>query len=66
MNSALRPWRAEDFDEECATCQAPAGEWCRPGCDTGYTAEDARREAEQSRAARPRLTRDAPPDIPKE
>ncbi|MDG9709781.1 hypothetical protein [Streptomyces sp. DH10] len=42
----LRPWRPEDFDDPCETCGAPAGQLCRAWCDTGYTAADARRDAE--------------------
>lgn len=36
------PFTPEDFDEPCEDCGAPAGFYCRPGCDTGFTAEDAR------------------------
>jgi hypothetical protein len=42
----MRPWRPEDFDDRCETCGAPAGQLCRAWCDTGYTADDARRDAE--------------------
>lgn len=44
---SLPPFRPEDFDERCETCDAPAGQLCRSWCDTGYTAEDARRDAER-------------------
>ncbi|MDQ0994816.1 hypothetical protein [Streptomyces sp. V3I7] len=44
-----RPWRPEDFDDWCETCRAAPGELCRPWCDTGYTAEDARKGAERER-----------------
>ncbi|MFF2165410.1 hypothetical protein ACFVWP_32585 [Streptomyces sp. NPDC058175] len=46
MSAQLRPWRPEDFDDQCETCGAPPGQLCRPSCDTGFTAEDSRREAE--------------------
>lgn len=47
-NSQPRPWRpSEDFEERCESCHAPAGQYCRPHCDTGYTAQDARRDAER-------------------
>jgi hypothetical protein len=46
MSSSLRPWRPEDFDDTCETCSAPPGQFCRPWCTTGYTAADARREAD--------------------
>ncbi|MEU9291300.1 hypothetical protein AB0D57_43450 [Streptomyces sp. NPDC048275] len=48
MSSSLRPWRPEDFDDTCETCDAPPGQLCRPWCTTGYTAADARREAERA------------------
>ncbi|MFI6112920.1 hypothetical protein [Kitasatospora sp. NPDC051164] len=40
-----RPFLPQDFDEPCEGCLAPAGSYCRAGCDCGYTAEDARAEA---------------------
>lgn len=43
-----RPWRpSEDFTESCETCHAPAGQLCRPHCDTGYTARDTQRDTER-------------------
>ncbi|AYG77895.1 hypothetical protein DWB77_00002 [Streptomyces hundungensis] len=36
-----------DFDEPCEDCQAPAGAYCRPGCGSGYTADDARADAQK-------------------
>lgn len=59
MSGQLCPWRPEDFDDRCETCGAPAGQLCHSWCDTGYTAKDARRDAE---------IRDqgAPPSHPKE
>ncbi|CAM5498642.1 hypothetical protein GCM10010345_64600 [Streptomyces canarius] len=46
MTGPLRPWRPEDFDDWCETCGAAPGQFCKPACDTGYTAEDFRRDAE--------------------
>ena len=43
---SLLPFRPEDFDEACETCLAPAGQLCRPWCDTGYTAADYRAQTE--------------------
>ncbi|MGW1870441.1 hypothetical protein ACWCPS_33465 [Streptomyces mauvecolor] len=45
-----RPFLPADFDEPCEDCKAPAGSYCRPGCSSGYTADDARADA-QSRAS---------------
>jgi hypothetical protein len=46
--SGLRPpWRPDDFDDRCETCNAPPGQFCRPWCDTGYTVEDFRHDAER-------------------
>lgn len=43
-----RPWRpSEDFTEACESCHAPAGQYCRPDCDTGYTVRDAQRDNER-------------------
>ncbi|WP_037902822.1 hypothetical protein [Streptomyces sp. NRRL S-350] len=39
---------ARDFDEPCEDCGAPAGAYDFPDCPSGYTAEDARAEAERS------------------
>ncbi|WP_019074685.1 hypothetical protein [Streptomyces hokutonensis] len=44
---SLPPFRPEDFDEACETCLAPPGQLCRPWCDTGYTADDHRAQAER-------------------
>ncbi|MFD7283466.1 hypothetical protein ACFV80_42390 [Streptomyces sp. NPDC059862] len=44
---SLPPFRPEDFDEGCETCGAAPGQLCRPWCDTGYTADDARADAER-------------------
>lgn len=34
-----RPFLPEDFeDADCEECGAPAGEYCRPGCGSGYPA----------------------------
>ncbi|MFF4542246.1 hypothetical protein [Streptomyces aureus] len=49
-----RPWiPSEDFTETCESCGAPAGQLCRPHCDTGYTAEDARLASERRQEQRP-------------
>jgi hypothetical protein len=45
MTGPLRPWRPEDFDDWCETCGAAPGQLCKR--DTGYTAEDFRRNAER-------------------
>ncbi|MEU1925596.1 hypothetical protein ACWEV9_32735 [Streptomyces albogriseolus] len=45
MTGQPRPWRPEDFDDHCETCGAPPGQLCKPRCDTGYTADDYRRDA---------------------
>ncbi|MFF5303559.1 hypothetical protein ACFY5F_29815 [Streptomyces sp. NPDC013161] len=66
MSGQLRPWRPEDFDERCETCGAPAGQLCRTGCDTGYTAEDARREAELRDQAASRTASRTPTRYPEE
>jgi hypothetical protein len=50
MSSPPPPFRPEDFDERCETCGAPPGRLCRAWCDTGYTAEDARADAEHHTA----------------
>ncbi|WP_331763482.1 hypothetical protein [Streptomyces anthocyanicus] len=46
MSSPPPPFHPEDFGERCETCDAPPGQLCRAWCDTGYTAEDARADAE--------------------
>ncbi|MFD5814673.1 hypothetical protein [Streptomyces sp. NPDC127038] len=49
-----RPWiPCEDFTEPCESCGAPAGQLCRPHCDTGYTAEDTRLDNERREQQRP-------------
>ncbi|MGW2232307.1 hypothetical protein, partial [Streptomyces formicae] len=59
--NAPQPWRPEDFEDECETCGAPPGQLCRPRCDTGYTAQDFRRDAvRRSRADRSRPPRTPP------
>ncbi|MFD7407783.1 hypothetical protein ACFV7R_35150 [Streptomyces sp. NPDC059866] len=45
--SSPPPFRPEEFDERCETCKAPPGQLCHPWCDTGYTAEDFRHDAER-------------------
>jgi hypothetical protein len=40
-----RPFLPSDFEDACEGCGAPAGAYCRAGCDDGYTAEDARADA---------------------
>ncbi|MEU0228233.1 hypothetical protein ABZ177_28340 [Streptomyces sp. NPDC006284] len=47
MSSPPPPFRPEDFDERYDTCGAPPGQLCRAWCDTGYTADDARADAER-------------------
>ncbi|MFE4580639.1 hypothetical protein [Streptomyces chartreusis] len=47
MSGPPRPWRPDDFDERCETCGAPPGQLCHSWCDTGYTAQDARLDAER-------------------
>ncbi|MDX5563642.1 hypothetical protein PYK79_10285 [Streptomyces sp. ID05-04B] len=43
--SPQRPFLASEFDDTCEGCGAPPGAYCRPNCDSGYTAEDARAHA---------------------
>jgi hypothetical protein len=67
VTGPLRPWRPDDFDDWCETCGAAPGQFCKPTCDTGYTAEDFRRDAEprdQDAAAPPRAGH--PNTLPKE
>ncbi|MGW4102014.1 hypothetical protein [Streptomyces sp. NPDC004976] len=45
MTGQPRPWRPEDFDDHCETCGAPPGQLRKAWGDTGYTVEDARRDA---------------------
>ncbi|OIJ99027.1 hypothetical protein BIV25_11010 [Streptomyces sp. MUSC 14] len=47
MSSPPPPFRPEDFEEPCETCLAPPGQLCLAWCDTGYTADDARHDAER-------------------
>ncbi|MEJ8654946.1 hypothetical protein [Streptomyces sp. MS1.AVA.4] len=47
MTGSPRPWRPEDFDDRCESCGAAPGQLCKPTCDSGYTAEDFRRDAER-------------------
>ncbi|MBW8800627.1 MAG: hypothetical protein JF597_45805 [Streptomyces sp.] len=49
MSSPPPPFRPEDFEERCETCNAPPGQLCHPWCDT---AEDARADAERHAAQR--------------
>ncbi|NUU25818.1 MAG: hypothetical protein HOV68_30575 [Streptomycetaceae bacterium] len=48
----LRPFVPADFDEACEDCEAPAGTYCRPHCPSGYTADEARRDAVLAAARR--------------
>ncbi|KMS74283.1 hypothetical protein ACM01_15420 [Streptomyces viridochromogenes] len=64
MSGQLRPWTPEDFDDRCETCDAPPGQLCRPWCDTGYTAADARRDAELRGQATTNRPASAPVDHP--
>ena len=41
----LRPFVASDFEDPCEDCHAPPGSYCRPSCGSGFTADDARRQA---------------------
>ena len=43
--SDLGPFLPEEFDAPCEDCGAPAGAYCRSGCPSGYTADDARADA---------------------
>ncbi|MGW7365423.1 hypothetical protein ACWGI8_18765 [Streptomyces sp. NPDC054841] len=65
--SSPPPFRPEEFDERCETSGAPQGQFCRPWCDTGYTAEDARHDAERrDQAAAAPHTGGTPTSRPKE
>lgn len=69
MTTTPPPWRPSDFDEPCETCGAPPGQLCKPECDTGYTAEDYRQEAErraQAAPEEPHRPRGTSPSSPKE
>ncbi|MFE9976233.1 hypothetical protein ACFYRD_37385 [Streptomyces hirsutus] len=52
MSSPPPPFRPEDFEERCETCNAPPGQLCHAWCDTGYTVDDARADAERHEAQR--------------
>ncbi|OIJ93233.1 hypothetical protein BIV25_25975 [Streptomyces sp. MUSC 14] len=60
MSGPPPPWRPQDFDDHCETCGAPPGQLCKAWCDTGYTAADARRDAELRDQAASRPATDAP------
>lgn len=47
MSSPPPPFRPEDFEERCESCGAVPGQFCHAWCDTGYTAADARADAER-------------------
>ncbi|AZP14708.1 hypothetical protein EJC51_47495 [Streptomyces aquilus] len=66
MSGEPRPWRAEDIDDRCETCGAPPGQLCRPWCGTGYTAEDAHRDAELRDRGAASPAPDPPTSHPKE
>lgn len=53
MTTPPPPWRPSDFTEPCETCGAPPSQLCRPQCDTGYTAEDYRHDAEHRHQTTP-------------
>lgn len=44
-HGGLSPFAPGDFDTPCEDCEAPAGSYCRPGCDSGYSAVDAAADA---------------------
>lgn len=48
-NEHPRPFLPSDFDDTCEDCHAPPGTFCRPGCGSGFTADDARRQYERPR-----------------
>lgn len=43
-----RPFLPADFEDPCEECEAPAGWYCRAGCGSGYTAADARADANRA------------------
>lgn len=47
MSRPGEPFEGSDFEEPCEDCGAPAGAYCYTHCPTGYSAETARRHAEQ-------------------
>ncbi|MCF2435945.1 hypothetical protein LV779_22035 [Streptomyces thinghirensis] len=57
----LPPFRPEDYDEHCEACGAPPGQLCHAWCDTGYTAADARAEAESVTPPRTTPSAQRPP-----
>lgn len=44
-HGGLPPFAPGDFDTPCEDCGAPAGSYCRPSCDSGYSAVDAAADA---------------------
>lgn len=42
--SSPRPFLPSDFHDTCEDCGAPPGAYCRPHCESGFTAADARRQ----------------------
>ncbi|CAM5650247.1 hypothetical protein GCM10010261_61990 [Streptomyces pilosus] len=61
MTGQPHPWRPDDFDDHCETCGAPPGQLCKPWCDTGYTADDYRRDAVRHQKAADRHSPCSPP-----
>jgi hypothetical protein len=61
---SLPPFRPEEFEEACETCQAGPGQLCRPWCDTGYTPDDYRADAARHDAQAPRRRPAAPEGSP--
>jgi hypothetical protein len=43
--TGIRPFLPADLVEDCEECHAGPGQFCRPGCGSGYTAEDYRKDA---------------------
>ncbi|MFJ8158531.1 hypothetical protein [Streptomyces sp. NPDC094468] len=62
MTAPMPPWQPDQFEDRCETCAAPPGELCRPWCDTGYTPDDYRADAERAGGRRPSIPgREVPP-----
>ncbi|MFD4588317.1 hypothetical protein [Streptomyces sp. NPDC058434] len=54
--SSPAPFRPEDLEDRCESCGAAPSQLCKPWCDSGYTAEDFRRDAERRDQAAPSST----------
>ncbi|MEV4231239.1 hypothetical protein AB0J81_29955 [Streptomyces bobili] len=65
MTGQPRPWHPEDFDDHCETCGAPPCQLCNPWCNTGYTTDDYRRDAQRQDRTAHRPTPGPPTSRPR-